>query len=131
MSQTLKNMPTIAHFDIAALEIDRAKDFYEKLFDWKIKPYMGSTEYYAIETKDLKGDIGLGGGMALRGDVHYNITNFIQVDSVDDYVAQVKALGGTIIEPKMAIPTVGFIATCKDTEGNDFGLLEVTEESNQ
>ena len=30
-------MPTIAHFDIPADDTERAKDFYEKLFGWKIE----------------------------------------------------------------------------------------------
>lgn len=32
-------MPTIAHFDLPANDIDRAKEFYTDLFDWKFEKY--------------------------------------------------------------------------------------------
>jgi len=39
----------------------------------------------------------------------------------------VKELGGQILESKTAIPSVGYIAGCKDTEGNTFGIIEITK----
>lgn len=53
-------MPTIVHFDIAADEPERAKGFYEKLFDWKIELLPGPVPYYLIETTDLDGKEGVG-----------------------------------------------------------------------
>ena len=32
--------------------------------------------------------------------------------------------GGTIAGPRMAIPTVGWLAYAKDTEGNLFGMMQ-------
>jgi predicted enzyme related to lactoylglutathione lyase len=37
---------------------------------------------------------------------------------------QVKSLGGQVITEKMAVPGMGFLASCIDTEGNTFGLWE-------
>ncbi len=48
----------------------------------------------------------------------------IAVDSVDDAVTKVSAANGQITVPKMAIPTVGWVAYALDTEGNLFGLLQ-------
>ena len=53
-------MPTIVHFDIAADEPERAKGFYEKLFDWKIELLPSPVPYYLIETTDLDGKEGVG-----------------------------------------------------------------------
>lgn len=44
--------------------------------------------------------------------------------SVDDSVKRVEAGGGSIALPKMAIPGVGWLAYCKDTEGNIFGMMQ-------
>ena len=49
-------MPTIVHFDIATDDPERAKEFYEGLFDWKMESPPGMTDYYLIETKDLNGE---------------------------------------------------------------------------
>jgi predicted enzyme related to lactoylglutathione lyase len=37
-------MPTITHFDISADNIERAKNFYHKLFGWKIEKSSGPIE---------------------------------------------------------------------------------------
>lgn len=117
-------MPTIVHFDIAADDPERAKKFYEELFNWKIELLPGPINYYLIETTDLNGKKGIGGGMATREKPEQKITNFIGVNSMDDYIVKVEKLGGKVIEPKAAIPGWGYLAVCLDTENNLFGLWE-------
>jgi uncharacterized protein len=46
------------------------------------------------------------------------------VPSVDESVASALAHGGSIALPKMPIPGVGWLAYCKDTEGNIFGVMQ-------
>jgi uncharacterized protein len=58
--------------------------------------------------------------MAKRERAYQKITNFIRVDSLDKSMDDVVKLGGQIIEHKTAIPTIGFIAGCRDTEDNIF-----------
>ena len=121
-------MASIIHFDISADDVLRAKNFYEKLFGWKIEKFpTGPTEYYLIETLAKTGKKGIGGGLAKREKKYQQITNFIEVDSIDEAIAKVKELGGEIVEPKSPIPDLGFIAGCKDTEGNVFGIMQVSE----
>jgi uncharacterized protein len=50
--------------------------------------------------------------------------NSISVDSVDEYAAKVEQHGGQVVVPKMTVPTVGYLAYCKDTEGNIFGIFQ-------
>jgi predicted enzyme related to lactoylglutathione lyase len=47
------------------------------------------------------------------------------VPNVDEYVAKATANGGTIALPKMPVQGVGWLAYCKDTEGNIFGLMQM------
>jgi hypothetical protein len=117
-------MPTIVHFDISADDTERAKRFYEELFGWKIGLLSGPEAYYLIETTDLDGQIGIGGGMARRSKPEDRITNFIGVNSINEYVAKVEKLGGKVIEPKRPVPGWGYLAVCLDTENNAFGLWE-------
>lgn len=120
-------MPAIAHFDLPADDIDRAKEFYTELFDWKFEKVLGPMDYYFIETESLDGEKGVGGGMGLRGSPEQRITNFIEVASVEDYCTRVEKLGGTVLQPKMPVPDWGYLAVCMDTEENTFGLWEVDE----
>ncbi len=50
----------------------------------------------------------------------------VDVSSVDETVKKATSLGGSVAVPKMPIPGVGWLAYCKDTEGNIFGMQEAT-----
>jgi predicted enzyme related to lactoylglutathione lyase len=117
-------MPTIVHFDISVDNTERAKKFYEELFNWKIERLPGPVEYYLIETTALNGEQGVGGGMAKKNQPEDKITNFIGVNSVDEYITKVEKLGGKVIESKWPVPGWGYLAVCLDTENNVFGLWQ-------
>ena len=117
-------MPTIVHFDVASDDPERAKKFYEGLFDWKMESPPGMTDYYLIETKDLNGEIGVRGGLGKRGEPGQRITSYIGVDSIEEYTAKVEKLGGKLIQSKMTVPGWGYLAICFDTEDNMFGLWQ-------
>lgn len=118
-------MASIVHFDISADDLIRAKKFYEGLFGWKIRTMQGFPDYYEIETEDLGGTPGVGGGLTKRSDpVQAGITNFIGVASIDASLEKLSSLGGKIIQGKQAIPGYGYLAVCTDTENNVIGLFE-------
>jgi hypothetical protein len=122
-------MPTITHFDIPADDLERAKQFYTELFGWKIERAPGPMEYLFIATTNEKGEEGIGGGMAKRDKPQETITNYVDVPSVDAYIAKVEQLGGKVVVPKMAVPTFGYLAVCLDTENNTFGLWETNPDA--
>lgn len=93
-------MSTIVHFDVPVDDIKRAKNFYEKLFNWKIEKMPGPMEYYGITTTDEKGKIAIDGGMGIRGQPEQNIINYIGVPSIDEYIKKIEELGGKIIMKK-------------------------------
>jgi predicted enzyme related to lactoylglutathione lyase len=82
-------MPTIVHFEIPADDVERSKKFYTDLFGWKIEKFLGAVsrdiEYWMISTTDGKGDKALGGGIMKRMHPEHQVTNYIDVKSVDDY----------------------------------------------
>ena len=47
--------------------------------------------------------------------------------SIDESLQAATDAGGTLALPKMEIPGVGWLAYCKDTEGNIFGMIEPKE----
>ena len=47
------------------------------------------------------------------------------VENLDAMLAKAVAAGGTVAVPKMPIPTMGWLAYCKDTEGNLFGMMQM------
>jgi uncharacterized protein len=45
------------------------------------------------------------------------------VPSLEEFVPKVQESGGKVLQ-KMPIPGVGYFATCQDTEGNIFGIIQ-------
>jgi predicted enzyme related to lactoylglutathione lyase len=117
-------MPTIVHFDVTAENPERAKRFYQEIFDWKIERPPGPMDYHLIATTDLDGESSVGGGLGKREGTEPGIVVYIGVKSLDEYVSKVDKLGGKIIQPKTAVPGWGYLAVCLDTENNAFGLWE-------
>jgi hypothetical protein len=122
----------VCHFEIPADDVERARKFYGELFGWKIEKFTGPTPmaYWSIATgADTGGMSMLGGGMMQRMTPQQQITVYIEVPSVDEYVDRVKKLGGRVCFPKTAVPGMGYFAVCLDLEDNGFGLWELNAEA--
>jgi len=110
---------TICHFEIPVDDLERAKRFYQGIFGWQIVD-TGSQGYHLIQT----GEGELAGGMMKRVVPEQRPVLYILVESVDEYAKKVQEAGGTIVVPKMAVPTMGYFAQALDTEGNVFAIWE-------
>ncbi|MCU0632632.1 MAG: VOC family protein [Methanolinea sp.] len=117
-------MATVVHFDIPADVPGRAREFYTALFGWKFINPPGYPDYSLIETSDVDGRPGIGGGLGRRGEPGQAITLYFGVDSVERYLPDVLKAGGKILMPYTSVPGFGALAICTDTEGNNFGLWE-------
>ena len=123
-------MNRVIHFELQADDIERAKTFYEKALGWNISQMMkkedGGMDYWGLETGEGPG---INGGMYQRPAEQklYTYDCTIMVQDIDKVVADVKANGGEITKEKSEIPHVGWFASCKDTEGNKFGLMQPTD----
>jgi uncharacterized protein len=118
-------VPRPIHFEIPADRPERAMAFYEKVFGWKFEKWDGPSPYWMVQT----GGEGPGIDGGLRGRTHPNEgpLNTIDVSSCDDYLRKIAAAGGKTLVPKMAIPGVGWLAYCADSEGNGFGIMQADE----
>lgn len=114
-------MPRPIHFDLTADEPERAMKFYKEVFGWKFKKWNGPMEYWMATTGKGKG---INGGISKRGESGMPNMNTIGVPSVDKFTKKIQDKGGKVLMPKSPIPRVGWFATCQDTEGNIFGIIE-------
>lgn len=116
-------MPRPIHFEIPADDPERAAKFYRDVFGWQFKKWDGPMPYWLVETgKD--GEPGIDGGLLARPHPGATTVNTIGVARLDASLAAIEARGGKTAVPKMAVPGVGWLAYCVDTEGNTFGVLE-------
>lgn len=108
---------TIVHFEIPADDVERAKAFYGGLFAWDFSAMPGFPDYWGFLTGDPQADAG-GGVMARQAPDQVGLVSYFGVESVDDAIAKVEALGGKVVLPKQAVPGMGWLAQFLDTEGN-------------
>jgi len=115
----MSSRPT--HFEIPVDDPDRAERFYASVFGWTFQRYPDAPQYYGMATT---GDTEPGINGALfqrRSDSETTLT--MSVDSIEEAAASIVEAGGKIVQDKTPIPSMGWFATCEDTEGNRFGLF--------
>ncbi|MDO1558177.1 VOC family protein [Brevundimonas sp. 2R-24] len=123
-------MPRPIHFEIHAGDPQRAIAFYEAVFGWSFQKW-GDFPYWLVKTGE--GEPGIDGGLVQRQGPNPDPAEplpvigcvfTVAVDEVDPFVERALAAGGSVALPKMAIKGVGWLAYCKDTEANIFGLMD-------
>jgi predicted enzyme related to lactoylglutathione lyase len=115
-------MHDICHVEIPSTDFAKSKDFYEKLFDWKVT-ILEEMNYAAWEAPE-----GPDGGF---NPVKEPCTCeegcclvYILVESVDAKVGEIEAAGGSIIKSKTAVADYGWFAIFQDTAGGVVALWE-------
>jgi uncharacterized protein len=119
----------VAHFEVHAANPQRAIEFYTKTFGWEFNQW-GDQPYWLIKTGPADAP-GIDGGLVPRrgadpveGQAVNAYVCTVMVDSLDEILNAVTAHGGSIALPKMPVPTIGWLAYFKDTEGNIFGAMQ-------
>ena len=111
----------IAHFDVPADDVERARRFYERAFGWKFEAW-GPPDFYMIHTGSAD-DPGIHGSLGKRSEPQAGRarTGFECTISVADLGAAKRAIvanGGTIVLDDHEIVGVGTLIRFQDTEGN-------------
>lgn len=130
-------MNRVVHFEIHAADPERAAQFYRDVFGWEIKEWvipgveMPKENRYWLVTTGSQEEAGINGGVLFRrgaapveGQAVNAYVCTIGVASVDATVDMAVRAGASVALPKMPIKGVGWLAYCKDTEGNIFGMMQ-------
>jgi predicted enzyme related to lactoylglutathione lyase len=111
----------VVHVEIGAADVDRAQGFWSGVFDWEVGPPMSpEMDYRMFQSADDQG------GAILASEEQGNITVYFDTDDIDASLAKVRELGGQAGD-KTPVPTHGWFAACRDTEGNAFSLWQGDE----
>jgi len=115
----------VVHYEIAASDVSRAQRFWEGVFGWKFGDnVMPEGEYRMAQVTEQSG-----AALSSHGEPgHPNVYN--GVDDIDASIGKVRELGGSADE-KQPVPTHGWFAACKDTEGNAFYLWQQDSSAGQ
>lgn len=110
----------ITHIDIPVSDMERAKAFYGRLFGWEINAFPGFEDYPMWRAPNQIS----GGGLAPRSADFVQPRSYVEVDSIDDVLAQVAELGGSVVMEKKPITETSWWAAIRDADGNTIGLYE-------
>jgi predicted enzyme related to lactoylglutathione lyase len=112
----------IAHFDIPADDVERARRFYERVFGWRFEAW-GPPDFYLVHTGPASAP-GIHGSVSKRnaplkggsGRSGYECT--VSVADLTAIKAAIVANGGTIVDDVYEIVGVGRMIRFADSEGN-------------
>jgi uncharacterized protein len=121
----------VTHFEIPANDPEKLSGFYSQLFGWQIeKMTMDGGDYWVTRTveTDERGmptqPGGINGGIFQRQSPDQRLMNYVNVESIEQYLDKAKSLGGKVLMEKMPIPGMGFYAQLSDPDGNPFGVFQ-------
>jgi hypothetical protein len=107
----------IVHIEIPAGDTAKAREFWGSLFGWEFESYPGPNEYHMTRISEQQG-AAISGEQGKRG-----TRTYFAVDDINAGAAKVNELGGKADDPQ-PVPSMGWFATCTDTNGNEFGLWQ-------
>jgi predicted enzyme related to lactoylglutathione lyase len=116
----------LAHFTIAADDVERARRFYERVFGWRIEAW-GPPDFYIVSTDPDKtqGSIAKRSDLIAarreqpgtgRGGIGWECT--LAVDDLDAIQKAIVKHGGKVVHEPFEIVGVGTLIRFEDTEGN-------------
>ena len=111
------------HVELATTDLDKAKSFYQSLFDWKLNEMDmgGGMHYTMIEVGE-----GTGGGMMkhpMPGAPSAWLA-YVNVDNVRASTDKAKSLGATIMRDVTEVPNAGSFSIVVDPTGAMLGLWQ-------
>lgn len=111
-------------FEIPVTDMERAKAFYESVFNLQLKLHdVGSQEraWFPIQ----EGNYGAAGAL-VRGQGYLpaqtGVIIYLTASEIEATLARAQASGGRVLAKKTAIGDHGFIGFFADTEGNRIGI---------
>jgi predicted enzyme related to lactoylglutathione lyase len=119
---------SVAHFEIFASNVERARKFYEIVFGWRFEE-AGPPDFYLIVTGPDT-DPGITHGLIARreGPAAEGLLNSfrctISVRSISDTLTAIKKAGGRLTSDVIDIPGVGKVAEFADTDDNIACVME-------
>lgn len=120
----MKNINPVGWFDIHVSDLERAKKFYETVFNIKLVDLpieWGKQSAFPFD----EGGLNITGALVEKEDRsttgNNTIVYFVSEDCTTEE-SKVEGAGGKVIKPKMSIGEFGFVSILLDSEGNTIGL---------
>ncbi len=123
-------MDKVEHFEIPADNVERATNFYMKVFKWELNPVPGVkyTRLLTIRVDDkvvLPRPFEVNGAIIKRTKEVTTPVVTVTVTDMDDTLKRIAKEGGKVLVGKTEFGDRGYTAYFSDSEGNVMGLWQV------
>jgi hypothetical protein len=107
------------HIAIPAPDLEKAKNFYERVFGWSVQQNVPGQKYWFFESGNVSG--------AFNGDTKPasgSVVLVLRVDEMDAAITRIREHGGTVTQEPSAIGKAdpGRDAYFLDPNGNEMGV---------
>ena len=114
------------HIELNTTDIEKAKEFYSKLFDWTLEDVeMGPSDTYTL----IKVGEGTGGGMLknpMPGVPPFWLS-YVLVDEIGAATKKAASLGAKIVKDSIEVPNMGWFSIIEDPTGAALALWQAKE----
>lgn len=120
----MNNVNPVCWFDIHVSDLERAKKFYETVFDITLTDLpiaFGKQSTFPFSEQGPNATGALVEKEDFQAGGNNTVVYFASADCTTEE-AKIEQAGGTIIQPKMSIGEFGFISMFSDLDGNVVGL---------
>jgi len=111
------------HVELNTTDVDKARDFYSKLFDWELEDMsMGPSGTYTI----IKVGDGTGGGLLknpMPGVPSFWLA-YVLVDDIGAATKKAESLGAKVVKNSIEVPDMGWLSIIADPTGAALGLWQ-------
>jgi predicted enzyme related to lactoylglutathione lyase len=111
------------HVELNTTDVAKAKDFYGKLFDWKMEdmPMDQGMTYTLINVGE-----GTGGGMMKQmiPGAPSSWLSYVLVDDIKSATKKARDLGAHVMKDSMEVPNMGWLSILTDPTGAMLGLWQ-------
>lgn len=118
------NSNFVVHFEIPVLDLDRAMDFYSRVFETTLS--REEIDGYQMAMFPVEDDGFGASGALVKGDVYIPSIEgcflYFGVTNIDETIERAIASGGSVMYPKKSNGELGWVAEIGDTEGNRIAL---------
>ncbi|HEV8602214.1 MAG TPA: VOC family protein [Gaiellaceae bacterium] len=109
----------LVHVELPADDTKRAMEFWGELCGWKFQGFEGGVEYNMFEGEPP-------GAIYPSQEGEKGIRVYFETEEIDATLERIRELGGDA-DDKSPVPSMGWFAHAKDTEGNTFGVWQSDE----
>jgi predicted enzyme related to lactoylglutathione lyase len=108
------------HVELNTTDLDKAKAFYTKLFNWELEEAPMPEGTYTM----IKVGNGTGGGMMKHPmpGAPSNWLAYVEVDDIKASTKKAQSLGGHVIKDVIEVPGAGWLSIISDPTGAVLGL---------